>query len=69
MFFSISIVNVMGREKKKSRTAEIEKPVSESKHKISATRVSGSPESVGGSREGNIGHESNADGGRGDRQV
>ncbi|HEY0741203.1 MAG TPA: hypothetical protein VGD40_07065 [Chryseosolibacter sp.] len=46
------------------------KPVSESgKQNASAGRVSGSPDSVGGSREGNIGHEHSTETGRGDRQV
>jgi len=31
--------------------------------------VSGHPESEGGSREGNIGHEHSPEAGRGDRQV
>jgi hypothetical protein len=45
------------------------KPVSDGKRNASATRVSGSPDSTGGSREGNIGHEHSAETGRGDRQV
>jgi hypothetical protein len=36
---------------------------------ISSEGGSGVPESYGGSREGNIGHESTVDAGRGDRQV
>lgn len=46
------------------------KPVSDSeKSNASAGRVSGSPDSIGGSREGNIGHEHSTETGRGDRQV
>lgn len=35
----------------------------------SGQSISGHPDSQGGSRQGNIGHEYNAEGGRGDRQV
>jgi hypothetical protein len=47
------------------------KPVKESEKKEndSAQFVSGHPESQGGSREGNIGHEHSPETGRGDRQV
>jgi hypothetical protein len=48
-----------------------EKPQEEIKppRKRSQGVVSGSPDSVGGSREGNIGHQSNPNSGKGHRQV
>ena len=56
--------------KKLEKDESSKKPVSEGdKPHASAGRVSGSPDSVGGSREGNVGHESSAETGRGDRQV
>jgi hypothetical protein len=61
----------MKRTKKNTGNQDPElKPVSDSgKHNASATRVSGSPDSTGGSREGNVGHEHSTETGRGDRQV
>ena len=45
-------------------------PVSSSEQqKKPAQAGSGNPESYGGSREGNVGHETSPEGGRGDRQV
>jgi len=46
------------------------KPVQASeKNKSMGQSVSGHPESKGGSRQGNIGHEHADEAGRGDRQV
>jgi hypothetical protein len=45
------------------------KPIEESKHNSSGQTISGHPESEGGSRQGNIGHEHTIDAGRGDKQV
>jgi hypothetical protein len=61
----------MAKEKKKpGNQDENLKPVSENpKHNFSAGRVSGSPDSIGGSRQGNVGHETSNETGRGDRQV
>jgi hypothetical protein len=42
---------------------------SEKKHKETGQTISGHPESEGGSRQGNIGHEHSSETGRGDRQV
>jgi hypothetical protein len=49
---------------------ENQKPVeSNDKNKSMGQSVSGHPESQGGSRQGNIGHEHTDESGRGDRQV
>ncbi|MBT1698266.1 hypothetical protein KK083_15350 [Fulvivirgaceae bacterium PWU4] len=39
------------------------------KSKSAGQAVSGHPDSEGGSRQGNIGHQHNAEAGRGDRQT
>ncbi|MBT1701842.1 hypothetical protein [Chryseosolibacter indicus] len=45
-------------------------PISESSKKQKHQEgVSGTSESAGGSRDGNVGHQSSTSGGKGDRQV
>jgi|GEM_PF-5291652 len=56
-------------EKKKEPATEKQPEVNKSSKKRSEGVVSGSPDSVGGSREGNIGHQSNPNKGKGHRQV
>lgn len=60
------------KDKKQSGAPEVKKPPVESPKSNpdrSGQSISGHPDSQGGSRQGNIGHEHNAEGGRGDRQV
>jgi hypothetical protein len=53
-----------GNQDSKSKPIE-----SQSKKGKVSGPISGSPDSTGGSRDGNAGHQSTPEGGKGDRQV
>lgn len=60
----------MARDKKlKGDRPTEQKPVDEHKAKIAGQNISGHPDSEGGSRQGNIGHEKSGEAGRGDTQA